>query len=137
MISVFLVSGLEYAYCQAPKSMQSLVTGLFFIVNGIGSMLGSLLIVIGNQTRWPLLPIQTPSKDQRKPIGHLKGNLHLFFFSLAVINLLNWIFFVVFAYRRRPRPNQSIEHGTVQDYIKATHSKSKRTTSGHSRSLEI
>ena len=39
------VSGLEFSYCRAPRSMQSFVTSLFFIVNGFGALLTTFITV--------------------------------------------------------------------------------------------
>ena len=93
------LSGLEFAYCEAPKSMRSLVTSLFFIANGIGSFLGSILILIGDKVGLEILPGgKQPSKYQVPQLG--KSCLPYFFFFLAGINFLNWIAFLIHGLRK-------------------------------------
>ncbi|XP_065663466.1 solute carrier family 15 member 4 isoform X4 [Hydra vulgaris] len=41
-----VIPGLKYAYCESPKSMQSLVTSILYLVNGLGAFLSSMLIFI-------------------------------------------------------------------------------------------
>jgi len=68
-----MITGLEFAYCQAPKRMQSVVTGMFFIANGLGSMFGSLifeLISLADRNKF----VYTDG-ESKKFIGPLKGEL--------------------------------------------------------------
>lgn len=98
-LNVCFLSGLEFAYCKAPKSMRSLVTSLFFIANGIGSFLGSILILIGDKVGLEILPGgKQRSKYQVPQLG--ENNLPYFFFFLAGINFLNWIAFLIHGLRK-------------------------------------
>ena len=79
--------------------MRSLVTSLFFIANGIGSFLGSVMLWIGDLFHLKILPDgKQPSKYQVPQLG--KNNLPYFFFFLAGLNFLNWIAFLIYGLRK-------------------------------------
>lgn len=81
------VSALEFAYKEAPKSMQSFVMGLFFFTQSLGSLLGGLLYELcslGNG--W------TPSWDDKE--RSLKKNLNYYFFLLAGLQFITLIIFL-------------------------------------------
>ena len=79
--------------------MRSLVTSLFFIANGIGTFLGSILILIGDEINLRILTDENqPSKYQVPQLG--KNNLPYFFFLLAGLNFLNWIAFLIYGLRK-------------------------------------
>ena len=99
MTPIAFLSGLEFAYCEAPKSMRSLVTSLFFIANGIGTFLGSIMILIGDLIGLEILPGgKQSSKYQVPQLG--RNNLPYFFFFLAGLNILNWIVFLIYGFRK-------------------------------------
>ena len=105
--------------------MQSLVTSVFFMVNGIGAFLGSLMIAIGNACGMYIIG---KHKEKRLFIPALKGYLHYFYYFLAGLNFLNWIAFVIYGIRRRKRKQKrQLEH-TVAAYIQGSLEASLRKT---------
>ena len=119
-------SGLEFAYTQAPRRMQAIVTGLFFIANGLGSMLGSLIVEILSASMEDnfLKPETKPTKNH---IGNVRGHLDYFFFGLAVLNFLNLMLFALFCWRRKRKANKEPVQETVDQYIKANLRRSLET----------
>nr|AKN21492.1 slc15a-6 [Schmidtea mediterranea] len=80
-------TGLEFAYSQAPVSMQAVITGLFYVMTGIGSFASSLLILLVNVNL----------KDQWMPDDIDKGHYESFFFLLGGIILLDVTIFIFIA----------------------------------------
>ena len=98
--------------------MQSIVTGLFFIANGLGSMFASLVLEffsLGFQNRF----VYEDNVDHKnKFIGNLKGELRYFFFGLAALNFINMLLFRRYAAKSRARnDNQTLQ--TVHEYIRS------------------
>eukprot|EP00794_Sanderia_malayensis_P013920 gene13920-15372_t len=111
-----LMTGLEFAYCKAPRKMQAIVTGLFFIANGIGSMLGSLIVEIGTLAK----KFVSTQVEQGKVIQNIDANLDYLFFGLALLNLINLIFFAYFCWRRRKKEQKKKPQETSDQYIRST-----------------
>jgi len=86
------VSALEFAYKEAPKSMQSFVMGLFFFTQSLGSLFGGLLYELcslGKNAGW------TPSLHERYTTGKLKKyHLNYYFFVLAGLQFITLIIFL-------------------------------------------
>ncbi|XP_033118899.1 solute carrier family 15 member 4-like [Anneissia japonica] len=79
------VAGLEFAYSQAPKSMHSLIMGLFYFSGGLGNIFGELLYSFTNEVfNWK------STKDTAN-INYAK--LSYYFFLLAGIQFLTIVIF--------------------------------------------
>lgn len=64
-----LSAGLEFAYSEAPRSMQGALMGIFFCLSGVGSLLGSSLVALLSLPRgWLYCPEDTGES------GGLPGN---------------------------------------------------------------
>ena len=85
------VSGLEFAYREAPKTMQSFVMGLFFFANSAGSLLGGGLFELCSlgKNRW------TPNLVANLAVQNLQDHLYYYFFLLAGLLFVTWIIFLV------------------------------------------
>ena len=46
MVFLLLITGLEFAYTQAPSFMQGLIMGLFLMTSGLGSYVASAIVAI-------------------------------------------------------------------------------------------
>lgn len=86
------VAALEFAYKEAPKTMQSFVMGLFFFVQSAGSLLGGALFVLCSLGKHPWTP--KIIQDDRPKIFKLNVHLQYYFFLLAGILFFTWIIFL-------------------------------------------
>ncbi|XP_071510742.1 solute carrier family 15 member 4-like [Diadema antillarum] len=75
-----LITGLEFAFSQSPKSLQAFITGIYLFYNGIGSYVGSLLITIANAVS---------AGNEWIPNDINKGHLEYYFGLLIVVNFFN------------------------------------------------
>ncbi|XP_038060134.1 solute carrier family 15 member 4-like [Patiria miniata] len=83
------ITGLEFAYSQSPKSMQGVVMGLFLVTTGLGSYIGSLLVIVVNAI--------TSSSGEWIPDEVNYGHLEFFFLVLAVIMAIDFGCFLFIA----------------------------------------
>lgn len=105
------VAGLEFAYSHAPKSMQSLVTGLFWFASGFGSLLGSVILqAIRGLLLFNVDYVNINCRVQCPDSNRVCHSCHLdyYFYALAILQICGMIVFVLIAWVWLPRgPNSS------------------------------
>jgi len=82
------ITGLEFAFSEAPESLRGIVMGIFLCTTGVGSFLSSALLNIVNAAT-------APNKWVADDIN--KGHLDYFLFLLAALMIPNVIGFVFIA----------------------------------------
>ncbi|KAJ8023047.1 Solute carrier family 15 member 4 [Holothuria leucospilota] len=80
-------TGQEFAYSQAPYALQSVLMGLYLFTSGLGSYMGSLLVVVVNR-------ISGASGNEWLPNEPNHGHLEYVFFTLAGLMTLNFFFYL-------------------------------------------
>ncbi|XP_040111835.1 solute carrier family 15 member 3 [Oryx dammah] len=86
------IAGLEFAYSEAPRSMQGALMGIFFCLSGVGSLLGSSLVALLSLPRgWLYCPEDTGNIN--------KCRMDLYFFLLAGIQAATALLFIIIADR--------------------------------------
>lgn len=86
------IPGLEFAYSEAPRSMQGAIMGIFFCLSGVGSLLGSSLVaLLSLPGGWLYCP---------KDFGNINNcRMDLYFFLLASIQAATALLFIWIAGR--------------------------------------
>ncbi|XP_045341375.1 solute carrier family 15 member 3 isoform X2 [Leopardus geoffroyi] len=86
------IPGLEFAYSEAPRSMQGAIMGIFFCLSGVGSLLGSSLVaLLSLPGGWLYCP---------KDFGNVNNcRMDLYFFLLASIQAATALLFIWIASR--------------------------------------
>jgi len=88
------ITGLQFAYDEAPVSMRSLVQATNLLSTGLGSYLGLLLVAIVN----------TISKNSPWIASDInRGHLDLYFLTLCALGILNFYIFVYLSKRYKFR----------------------------------
>ncbi|XP_008046266.1 solute carrier family 15 member 3 [Carlito syrichta] len=86
------IPGLEFAYSEAPRSMQGAIMGIFFCLSGVGSLLGSSLVA--------LLSLPGGWLHCPEDFGNINNcRMDLYFFLLAGIQAVTVLLFVWIAGR--------------------------------------
>ncbi|XP_045751190.1 solute carrier family 15 member 3 isoform X1 [Mirounga angustirostris] len=86
------IPGLEFAYSEAPRSMQGAIMGIFFCLSGVGSLLGSSLVaLLSLPGGWLYCP---------EDFGNINNcRMDLYFFLLACIQAATALLFIWIAGR--------------------------------------
>uniref|UniRef100_A0A2K6U7X0 Solute carrier family 15 member 3 n=1 Tax=Saimiri boliviensis boliviensis TaxID=39432 RepID=A0A2K6U7X0_SAIBB len=86
------IPGLEFAYSEAPRSMQGAIMGIFFCLSGVGSLLGSSLVA--------LLSLPGGWLHCPEDFGNINNcRMDLYFFLLAGIQAVTALLFIWIAGR--------------------------------------
>jgi peptide/histidine transporter 3/4 len=80
------IAGLYFAYTAAPKSMQSIIMGLFYFFMGIGSLLGSLILYAFHGLVY--------SGKNHDDINCENCHLDFYFYFLGILQFFSIIIFV-------------------------------------------
>ncbi|KAL3877174.1 hypothetical protein ACJMK2_034920 [Sinanodonta woodiana] len=81
------ISGLEFAYSQAPSFMQGLVMGLFLMTSGLGSYVSTLIVTI----------VKAATNNDWFPKEPNNGHLEYLLFLIAGLMILNLLIFIFVA----------------------------------------
>ncbi|XP_061182210.1 solute carrier family 15 member 4-like [Saccostrea echinata] len=109
------VSGLEFAYSQAPSFMQGLVMGLFLMMSGLGNYVSEAILEIVKEASG------TKPPDAWFPEEMNDGKTEYLFFMLAGLMAANTLVFIVVAYfykYREPEEQQILEIDKTVDVEK-------------------
>ncbi|XP_076074028.1 solute carrier family 15 member 4-like [Mytilus galloprovincialis] len=98
------ISGLEFAYSQAPVFMQGVCMGLFLATSGIGGYVAELILVIVDAVTGSKPP------DSWFPDEINDGKTEYLFFLLGILMIINFVIFAIVAYfyKYRNRDNYEI-----------------------------
>ena len=99
---VFCILGLQFACSVAPNSMKGIIMGLFYFFSGVGSFLGTVIIMVLNNTGIWFHHFDSGNINCREQCDleptH-KGDCHLdyFFYFLAIVEVVGFLLFVLVA----------------------------------------
>lgn len=119
-----IVTGLEFAYSQAPPSMRSMVVAVFYFTAALGNYLGAALIMVLNA-------ITSHSPWIGSDLN--ESHLDLYFFCLAAIGFVNFFLYIPLSQYYQFIDYQFSETSTSVDFASDTsdYSDSSVSLSGH------
>ncbi|OWF40362.1 solute carrier family 15 member 4-like [Mizuhopecten yessoensis] len=91
------ISGLEFAYSEAPDFMQGLVMGLFLMTSGIGNYVSSLILVIVKAAS---------TSDPWFPDEINEGKAEYLFFLIGGLMVVNFLIFIIIAKAYKTRASE-------------------------------
>jgi len=99
---LMVITGLEFAYSQAPQSLQGLVMGAFLVTSALGSYVAIVLVIIvraASNSDW------YPSEDPNH------GHMEYFYFLLSGLMVINFVVFLYIAssYKYKTVPKRTKE----------------------------
>ncbi|KAL3877158.1 hypothetical protein ACJMK2_034906 [Sinanodonta woodiana] len=101
------ISGLEFAFSQAPSFMQGLMMGLYLMTSGLGSYLTTLIVFI----------VQRATNDDWFPKEPNDGHMEYMLFLIAGLMVLNLLVFIFVARWYKEKKSRVI----VEDSIVVTY----------------
>ncbi|KQK18670.1 protein NRT1/ PTR FAMILY 3.1 [Brachypodium distachyon] len=102
------VGHLEFMYDQAPESMRSTATALFWLSISLGSYVSTLLVAVVH--RWSA----GPGGSNWLPDNINRGKLDYFYWIVTLLQVLNLVYYVICARRYTFKPLQLL-HETDQE----------------------
>ncbi|XP_064623127.1 solute carrier family 15 member 4-like [Lineus longissimus] len=121
-----MVTGLEFAYSEAPSSLKGVVMGMFLVTSGLGNYIGSLLINIVNAAT---------AGDEWYPDEINTGHLDYYFFLVGGLMMLNTLVYFIIAYRYKKVKYKKKDY--VIGYYKADASKYNRLTDENNADVTV
>ncbi|XP_010444119.1 PREDICTED: protein NRT1/ PTR FAMILY 2.11 [Camelina sativa] len=108
------IGQMEFYYKQFPENMRSFAGSIFYVGGGVSSYLGSFLIATVHRTT------QTSSGGNWLAEDLNKGRLDLFYFMIAGMLAVNFVYFLVMSrwYRYKGSDDEVTTYETNEDIIK-------------------
>eukprot|EP01130_Rhizamoeba_saxonica_P018911 TRINITY_DN9641_c0_g1_i1.p1 TRINITY_DN9641_c0_g1~~TRINITY_DN9641_c0_g1_i1.p1 ORF type:complete len:529 (-),score=78.58 TRINITY_DN9641_c0_g1_i1:26-1612(-) len=98
------ITGLEFAYDQAPDSMKSTIMAILLVTTGLGNYLGGAIVIIVN-----IISSNIPGAETWIQNNINLGHLDYYFFLLALLGAINLLIYVVVSRRYQYRIEEKDE----------------------------
>ncbi|PWA72609.1 proton-dependent oligopeptide transporter family [Artemisia annua] len=100
-----IIGQMEFYYSEFPKSMSSVATSLYLLGAGIGSLLGSLILSTVNDIT------KEDGKESWVSTNINKGHYDKFYWLLAIMSCVNFLYYVVCSWAYGPCANRTVVNG--------------------------